>query len=75
MNHSLVERRILEWVRAVKADPAYFGVLSTGQKCAVALVLDSPELIAWWGTALDCVDRLDQGWFHACLNVQRNKEF
>lgn len=59
-------------VRMVTADPPSFGVLSTGEKCAVALVLDDPDLIKWWGTALDCVDRLEGAWIKAAIYVQRN---
>jgi hypothetical protein len=64
--------QIRDKVRLVAADPAYFGVLSTGEKCAVALVLDDPELCKWWGTMLDCVDRLEGDWIQAAIYVQRN---
>jgi hypothetical protein len=59
-------------VQMVARDRASFGVLSTGEKCAVALVLDDPELMKWWGTALDCVDRLEGEWIKAAIYVQRN---
>lgn len=59
-------------VRMVAADPSFFGVLSTGEKCAVALVLDDPALMKRWGTALDCVDRLEGEWLKAAIYVQRN---
>jgi hypothetical protein len=59
-------------VRDVVADPASFGVLSTGEKCAVALVLDNLILVRWWGTMLDCVDRLEGDWIKAAIYVQRN---
>lgn len=59
-------------VRMVTLDPPSFGVLSTGEKCAVALVLDDPELMKRWGTALDCVDRLEGEWLKAAIYVQRN---
>lgn len=64
--------QIREKVRMVKADPRAFGVLSTGEKCAVALVLDDPALMKWWGTALDCADRLEGDWLKAAIYVQRN---
>lgn len=70
-----LQRRILSMVKAVKADPPHFGVLSTGEKCAVALVLDDIELMRVWGTALDCATRLDAEWLDACLRVQRDREF
>jgi hypothetical protein len=59
-------------VRDVAGNPECFGVLSTGEKCAVALVLNDPKMIAWWGTALDCVDRLEGDWIKACIYIQRN---
>ena len=65
-------KQIRDKVRMVKLDPPSFGVLSTGEKCAVALVLDDPDLIKWWGTALDCVDRLEGDWIKAAIYVQRN---
>jgi len=70
-----LEQRILQMVRTVKADPPGFGVLSTGEKCAVALVLDDIDLMHSWGSALDCMYRLDSQWLQACLNVQRKLEF
>jgi hypothetical protein len=59
-------------VRMVARDREAFGLLSTGEKCAVALVLDDPKLMARWGTALDCADRVGPEWLAACLHVQRN---
>ncbi len=59
-------------VRMVAADRAAFGVLSTGEKCAVALVLDDRDMMAWWGTALDCADRIDGDWLIAAVWLQRN---
>ncbi len=46
----------------VVADEASFCVLSTGEKCAVALVLDRTDLAKWWGTMLDCADRVGPEW-------------
>jgi hypothetical protein len=65
-------KQIRAKVRMVAADPPSFGVLSTGEKCAVALVLDDPALVKWWGTMLDCVDRLEGDWIKAAIYVQRN---
>lgn len=65
-------KQIRAKVRMVERDRADFGVLSTGEKCAVALVLDDPELMRVWGTALDCVDRLEGEWIQAAIYVQRN---
>jgi hypothetical protein len=47
-------------------------VLSTGEKIAVAFVLDRNDLIHWWGTVLDGVDRLGHDWLTAAVYVQRN---
>lgn len=69
---SAAVEQIREKVRMVVRDRADFGVLSTGEKCAVALVLDDPELMKSWGTALDCVDRLEGEWIKAAIYVQRN---
>ncbi len=55
----------------VEADESRFGVLSTGERIAVALVLDRPDLVRWWGTMLDAVDRLGPEWTRAALRVQR----
>ena len=64
--------QIRDKVRMVKLDPADFGVLSTGGKCAVALVLNDIKLMRWLGTALDCVDRLEGDWISAAIYVQGN---
>ena len=66
------ERRIREMVRIVEADEASFGVFSTGEKIAVALMLNRVELLSWWGTILECVHRLGPEWTHAALRVQRD---
>jgi hypothetical protein len=65
-------KQIRAKVRGVVADREFFGVLSTGEKCAVALVLDDPELMHRWGSALDCADRLEGDWIKAAIYVQRN---
>jgi len=65
-------KQIRAKVRMVVADPPSFGVLSTGEKCAVALVLDDYSLVKWWGTMLDCVYRLEGDWLQAAIYVQRN---
>lgn len=57
--------------RMVVADESLFGVLSTGERIAVALVLDRLDLLRFWGTMLDAVDRLGPEWTQAALRVQR----
>lgn len=59
-------------VQTVEDDESYFGVLSTGEKIAVALVLDRYDLVKSYGTMLQAVDRLGQDWLEAALYVQRN---
>lgn len=69
---SAAERQIREKVRMVEADEASFGVLSTGEKIAVALVLNRPDLVRAYGTMLEAVNRLGLRWFEAALRVQRD---
>lgn len=66
------EKEIRAKVRMVVANKRSFGVLSTGEKLAVALVLDRPDLWKFWGTALDVTDRLGPDWLQAALQVQRD---
>jgi hypothetical protein len=49
-----------------------FGVLSTGEKIAVAFVLDRFDLLKFWGTMLDGADRLGPEWIEAAVYVQRH---
>jgi hypothetical protein len=67
------EKQILAKVRMVVADGTQFCVLSTGEKIAVAMVLNRKDLLdRAWGTILECVDRLGPDWTEAALRVQRN---
>lgn len=73
------------WVEQVRNDPPSIGVLSTGEQCAVALVLDTTELRfrdakGFDGeidprpegfTWLDCVNRIEPELLQACIKVQR----
>ena len=66
-------RQILEKVRMFLADDTRFGVLSSGERIAVAVVLDRYDLIQRaWGTIAEAVDRLGTPWTAAELRVQRN---
>ena len=66
-------RQILEKVRMFLADETRFGVLSSGERIAVAVVLDRYDLIQRaWGTIAEAVDRLGPIWTAAALRVQRN---
>ena len=67
------EERIRSMVRMVVADEACFGVLSTGERIAVALVLDRYDLLQRaWGTIAESIRRLGPDWTEAALRVQRS---
>ena len=66
------EEHIRAKVRMVTADESLFGVLSTGERIAVALALDRYDLLSFWGSMLDAVDRLGSDWTQAALRVQRD---
>ena len=60
-------------VRMVEADEASFGVLSSGEKIAVAFVLDRYDLLQQvWGTMAEAAHRLGPTWTEAALRVQRH---
>lgn len=66
------EARIWRNVQSVVVDENNFGVLSSGEKIAVALVLNRYDLLEQaWGTMLASVDRLGPEWAKAALRVQR----
>ena len=48
-----IEALIRTKVCMVDYDESRFGLLSTGERIAVALVLDRPDLLKFWGTMLD----------------------
>lgn len=62
--------RIGAMVEAVKHDPPHHGVLSTGEKLAVALVLNDFELLGGY-TMLQAVDRVGEEWLVACRLVEK----
>ena len=60
-------------VKMVAADETTFGVLSTGERIAVALVLQRQDLLQRaWGPVLESIDRLGPVWTDAALRVQRH---
>jgi hypothetical protein len=60
-------------VQMVVHDEYAFGVLSTGERIAVALVLDRYDLLQeTWGSMLEAVHRLGADWTQAALRIQRN---
>lgn len=70
---SAAEAQIRAKVRAVVADETQFSVLSTGERIAVALVLDRYDLmLRAWGTIAEAVHRLGDEWTRAALRVQRD---
>jgi hypothetical protein len=59
-------------VKMVAADETTFGVLSTGERIAVALVLERYDLLQRaWGPVLESIHRLGPVWTDAALRVQR----
>jgi hypothetical protein len=65
---------ILKMVEAVAADENCFGVFSTGEKLAVALVMDRKDLLAEVNggyTMLEAVERLGAEWLRAAIIVQK----
>ena len=67
------EAHIRRNVQSVVMDEHNFGVLSSGEKLAVALVLNRYDLLERaWGTMLAALDRLrSPEWTKAALRVQR----
>jgi hypothetical protein len=67
------ESQIRKKVQMVADDARSFGVLSTGERIAVALVFDRYDLLQkTWGSMLEAVNRLGPEWTMAALRVQRN---
>ena len=63
-------------VKMVAADETTFGVLSTGERIAVALVLERHDLLQMaWGQTLESIDRLGPLWTAAALRVKRHGWF
>jgi hypothetical protein len=67
------EAQIREKVQMVAHDAHAFGVLSTGERIAVALVFDRYDLLQnTWGSMLEAVHRLGPEWTLAALRIQRD---
>jgi hypothetical protein len=67
------ERHIRAKVRMILEDETLFGILSSGERIAVALVLDRYDLLQRaWGTIAESIHRLGPEWTEAALRVQRN---
>jgi hypothetical protein len=69
------EQEITRRVAAVEEDESRIGLYSTGEKLAVALVLDRKDWLEEWRyTILEAVERLGTEWTRAALAVQRQHE-
>jgi hypothetical protein len=68
---STTAKIIHDLVEHVHANEDAIGVLSTGERIAVALVLDRRDLIGGHLSILEAVDRLGIDWTRAALEVQR----
>jgi len=66
-----IENALRGKARVVLADESAIGVLSTGERIAVALILDRPDLFPHGYTMLDAFNRLESEWTEAALRVQR----
>lgn len=67
-----IARSLRAKCRAVQADESIIGVYSTGERCAVALILDRPDLLCRGDTMLYAADRVGIDWLPICLQVQRD---
>src|SRR5437879_4715192 len=60
-------------MKMVAADETTLGLLSTGERIAVALILERHDLLGQaWGHVLESVDRLGPLWTEAALRVHRH---
>ena len=67
------EAQIRAKVQLVVQRELNFGTLSTGERIAVALVLDRYDLLQdVWGSMLEAVHRLGPDWTQAALRIQRH---
>jgi hypothetical protein len=67
------ESQIRAKVRMVAHDARSFGTLSTGERIAVALVLNRYDLLQkTYGSLLEAVHRLGPEWTEAALRIQRH---
>jgi hypothetical protein len=64
--------RLVDLARGVEADPASIGVLSTGEACAVALLLDRLDFLDGDSHPLDVLDRLGLEWENAVRDLHRS---
>lgn len=67
-----VAQRLRSMCCNVETDPPSIGVLSSGERCAVALILNDPEHLDSGDTMLYAAQRLDPGWLEICWEIQRD---
>ncbi len=65
-------QRIKGMVRMVEKKPGSIGLLSTGERCAVALILNKPRLLCQGDTMLYAAQRVGQDWLEECWRIQRD---
>jgi hypothetical protein len=66
-----VRSRLVDLARSGDADPASIGALSTGEACAVALLLGRLDLLDDYKHPLDALDRLGPEWEKAVRDLHR----
>jgi hypothetical protein len=64
--------RIVDLARTVDVDPASIGVLSTGEACAVALLLGRLDLLHDYKHPLDALERLEPEWEKAVRDLHHS---
>lgn len=69
---TLLKKRIQDMARAVARRPGHIGVLSTGERCAVALILNKPRLLCPGDTMLYAAQRVGTDWLQLCWEIQRD---
>lgn len=71
-NPAAIKTRLGALVCRVENDPNAFGVLSTGEQLAVALVLNRFDWLPHeWNSMLEAVNRIGPTWGKAALDIQR----
>ena len=61
--------RLVELARSIEADPASIGVLSTGEACAIALLLGRLDLLDGGNPPLDVLVPLGPEWEKAVRDL------
>jgi hypothetical protein len=70
MTNPAIVEDLLRKAEIAETNPNAIGVWSTGERIAVALVLNKQDLLDY-GTILESVERLGEDWFKAALMAQR----